>query len=521
MSCNSSRHEGAKYALVVFTLVNGLNWADRYVLAAVKELIKKDLNLTDMETSLPATGLTVLYMIFCFLFGWLSDQQIADRRIVLSAAIIFWSAATALAGLSQNVVQLVLIRSLVGVGEAAYSTIVPVMIADFFPLEDRTVAYGVYYLAVPVGGALGYGVGAIVGTAVSWRIAFLVCGLPGILAAVMILRCQNPPIGYNDTLPEYSESTSSHPSESSNPLHASDQRDTNHSLSSSRNLPPLTDSSIRNKLSTNSFYKLLNNITIILRNRHYSIALAGMTSATFAMSGLADWMSTYIVRYEGSSIAEAGLLLSAITIVGGIGGNILGAKVTVSCNSIVKSASYLIPALFAFPAALCFLILINTSDQKGLVYTVGFLGSIFAYTYLAPSTTLLNNVVSPHIRSTAGALSSFFTIILGAALAPPFIGWISDETHSLRNGMQLCWMAQILTGVIWLYGYIALPALPITSHSEGKSATATHSTLTYSEILCCDFKYYWYSYTTSLLRVPPKEKLSGRLSDACDLKDES
>ena len=76
-------------------------------------------------------------------------------------------------------IALIIFRSLVGVGEAAYGTISPPLISDFYPIKDRNVAYGIFYLAIPVGGALGYGIGASVGEAVSWRAAFFICGLPG------------------------------------------------------------------------------------------------------------------------------------------------------------------------------------------------------------------------------------------------------------------------------------------------------------------------------------------------------
>ncbi len=94
--------------------------------------------------------------------------------MILCGAIVLWSLATGLAGLSTGIVTLVVIRSLVGVGEAAYGTICPSMLCDFYPKGDRNVVFGIYYLAVPVGGALGFGIGAVLGAAASWRTAFLV-----------------------------------------------------------------------------------------------------------------------------------------------------------------------------------------------------------------------------------------------------------------------------------------------------------------------------------------------------------
>lgn len=193
-----SRQEGARYALLVLTAVNLLNYADRYVPSAVKELIKDDLNLSDTETTYPTTGMIFVYMIFAGIFGYVADKDFVDRRYILAGSVVLWSLATALAGLAQNLTQLVLFRSLVGVGEAAYSTIAPPMLSDYFPHADRNIAYAIYYLAIPVGGALGFAIGSVLGGSFGWRVAFLGVGLPGVAAAACVLLINNPVVGIND-----------------------------------------------------------------------------------------------------------------------------------------------------------------------------------------------------------------------------------------------------------------------------------------------------------------------------------
>ena len=137
------RQAGASHALRILFLINLCNFADRYVPASLKPLIQADLRLTDFETTLPSTGMIVVYMIFAVIFGTLADKEIVDRRFMLCGAIIFWSAATALAGLSANLVQLVCLRALIGIGEAAYGTLAPPWLSDFFPEQERNVVYGV------------------------------------------------------------------------------------------------------------------------------------------------------------------------------------------------------------------------------------------------------------------------------------------------------------------------------------------------------------------------------------------
>jgi MFS family permease len=64
----------------------------------------------------------VVFMVFAVIFGVLSDKGVMDRRQLLCIAVVFWSIATAAAGLATNLTQLIALRSLVGVGEAAYGT---------------------------------------------------------------------------------------------------------------------------------------------------------------------------------------------------------------------------------------------------------------------------------------------------------------------------------------------------------------------------------------------------------------
>ncbi len=119
-----TRQIGAGAGLIILSSINLLNFADRYVPSAVKQLIEDDLHLNDFQTALPVTGMIVVYMIFAVIFGILSDRELFDRRVLLFGAIISWSIATASAGLATNLTQLIVFRSLVGIGEAAYGNII-------------------------------------------------------------------------------------------------------------------------------------------------------------------------------------------------------------------------------------------------------------------------------------------------------------------------------------------------------------------------------------------------------------
>src|SRR6185436_20452173 len=125
----------ANYALAILTFINLFNYIDRWVLSAVLEPIRQELHLRDTQLGLIASGFIVVYAFVSPVFGSLGDRRKRPPLIALGVAI--WSVATALAGFARGFWSLFLARSTVGVGEAAYGTIAPALLADQFPLEGR------------------------------------------------------------------------------------------------------------------------------------------------------------------------------------------------------------------------------------------------------------------------------------------------------------------------------------------------------------------------------------------------
>lgn len=454
------RQYGAKSALWILSSINLLNYADRYIPASVKPLYQEDLGLSDFQSSLPSTGMIVVFMIFAMIFGTITDRQWLDRRFVLCAGIIVWSAATSLAGLANNLVQLVCIRSMVGVGEAAYGTIAPPMLSDFYPDNERNVAYGIYYLAIPIGGALGYGVGALLGSLYGWRVAFLACGVPGILLGTTVLRLNNPVRGINDDKTDFPSGLEED----------SDLLAENSSFTASK--PADGASRSGSKSWWSEFRVQMAELHELLVNPEYMLATAGLTFSNFAMGGLADWYGSFVLRYSGADVAVAGLLLGAATIIGGLGGTLLGSKVADYYQTRVKSAYFLIPALFSLAAAVMLFLAINIPRPLGLNCVLIVAAEVFVWTYIAPISAVSINVVPPRLRARSAGLQIFVQHALGDVIAPPIIGAVSDSTGSLQSALQSTWVAMALCGISWLAAYRFLPPLKISDEAAGVSRTS-------------------------------------------------
>ena len=176
--------------LALLTGLNLLNYIDRAVVAAVLEPMQKELDLSNLEAGLLQSAFLVGYFLTSPLFGARADK--GPRTGLIAIGVVIWSVATAATGFSTGVWTLLLARIVVGVGEASYATLAPTIIDDLTPPESKGTALSIFYLAIPVGFALGYVIGGQIGNAYGWRAAFYFTGVPGIALALTCLLIVEP-----------------------------------------------------------------------------------------------------------------------------------------------------------------------------------------------------------------------------------------------------------------------------------------------------------------------------------------
>src|SRR5271170_5168750 len=187
----------ANFGLGVLAFINLLSYLDRYVVAGVLESLKhSNLGLSDANLGFLMSGFLIVYTLLAPVFGALGDRRSRPRLIALGVAC--WSFATAMSGFAVNFLTLFIARSLVGVGEAAYVTIAPSLLSDYFPVRQRGRVMAIFFCAIPVGSALGYVVGGLVDKHYGWRTAFFVAGVPGLLLAALCLLLKDPPRGIQE-----------------------------------------------------------------------------------------------------------------------------------------------------------------------------------------------------------------------------------------------------------------------------------------------------------------------------------
>ncbi|HUS15815.1 MAG TPA: MFS transporter, partial [Chloroflexia bacterium] len=173
-----------------------LNLLDRQVINVLGHTISEDLQLTDSQLGLlGGIAFSLVYFVFGFPWGWAADRPRTSRVWLIAAALTSWSAMTALCGLAQTYMQLLLARMGVAAGEAGCGPAAKSLIADCAPRAKLAGALAIFGLGIPIGAFLGKALGGILNDLWGWRSAFLIVGLPGVILAVLLVAVLRDPRG--------------------------------------------------------------------------------------------------------------------------------------------------------------------------------------------------------------------------------------------------------------------------------------------------------------------------------------
>src|SRR6202789_1657115 len=173
----------ALIALVLLTGLNLLNYIDRYILPGAQPLIQAEFHASDYAMGALTTALFITYMLTAPLTGWLGDRF--RRKPLIIAGAVLWSLATLATAWVHDYQTLFIRHAVVGGGEATFGIFAPAVLADFYPERDRNRILSIFYVAIPVGAALGYVAGGQIGTLWGWRAPFLICAVPGLIVAAL------------------------------------------------------------------------------------------------------------------------------------------------------------------------------------------------------------------------------------------------------------------------------------------------------------------------------------------------
>jgi len=386
--------------LVLLTGLNFVNYVDRYLVAAVSPKFQEELHLSEFQTGLAISAFMVGYFATSPIFGRLGDRPGGARRVLMAIGVALWSAATALSGLATGAVSLILARVAVGVGEASYATLAPTIIDDLAPAGKKNRWLAIFYVATPVGSALGYLLGGFLEHNYGWRSAFFVAGGPGVLLALLVLLMREPERG------ERAE-------------------------------------------------KIEGGLSVLRRAPLYVACVAGYCAYTFALGGFAAWAPKFLYAIHKMSLAKADFGFGVVAVVAGIIGTVLGGTLAdrglAGASDETRVRAYLRYSAVTTAIAVPFAVLTILAPTEAMFFVAIFFCETALFASTSPINAVILGSVPASLRATAMAASIFAIHALGDFLSPPMIGLVADHA-SLRAGLVLLPIAILFGAWLWWRG---------------------------------------------------------------------
>jgi MFS family permease len=436
---------------IILFMMNLLDYVDRWVLSAVLPDVQKAFDINYTQAGGLFTLFLVSYSLVSPVMGWLGDR--VRRTWLLGIGVGVWSLATVGTGFARSYGDLVWARSLLGIGEATYGILAPTILTDLFARDKRSRMLSAFYLAMPIGAALGITLGEAIAKAYDWRWAFWIVGAPALLSAFAAFLLPDPVRGASEGV--------------------ADDVLRKHERAGARKEDYID----------------------LMVNSSYTYSVMGMAAYTFAIGGFTPFFPTFLTTVKGvdesTKIAVLGLklpplmLLGATTALAAITGMGIGGWLSDRLAKVNARAPFVVSGV-AMLASIPFVLVAIYTPNVGLTYAAVFFAEALMFVNTGPCNAVIANVVMPNMRATAYAVSNVAIHFLGDVWSPMLMGWVADtfgkrdamatvfgralaaisalptarpggETGNLTAGMLVVVPALLISGIVLLAGARHLP----------------------------------------------------------------
>lgn len=387
--------------LVVYTF----NFLDRQILGILAKPIKESLSLSDAQFgAIGGTAFAILYSVLGVPLALLADR--VGRTKVIAGSLVVWSGFTALCGTAAGFWSLFLYRLGVGVGEAGGVAPSYALIADYFPVERRARALGIYSMGIPIGLGLGVLLGAYIAANVNWQTAFITVGIAGILVAPIFLWI----VRDRPRAPVAADA------------------------------PPV-----------------LSVVPILMKKPAYWLLSIGAGCSSMAGYGLALWVPNIIAVHYGwtekADLIKVGQFMAALFLIGGTTGIFLGGVIADRLGKLDRAWYARLPAIAWLITAPTFMIGLYT-PSPWIAWFVLLIPNALNTLWLGPIITAAQHLAPSRMR--AGTSGTFLLVnnLLGLGLGPLLMGALSDAlkhsygADSLRYAAIICVSLYLVAAVL-------------------------------------------------------------------------
>lgn len=389
----------AHYVLVVCSLLYLINNMDRYVLAAVMQPMKEALGLTDAQAGSLQTAFFLGMMAFSLPVSYLVDRW--SRRKAIAVMAIVWSAFTFITGLGRSYLGVLIPRTIVGVGEAAFAAGGTAWITGVYPPGSRGRVMGIFNMLVVAGISLGFALGGLISARMGgWQYPFFVFAIPGILLGILAFFMR-------------------------------DYRTVRHVDDRGNELGFVASVSMLLKIPT-------------LRWLYVGFGLRSLVNYA-----LLTWLAAYFMRSQGIAEDKAGMAVGATALMS-IFGAAIGGVLADRWHKRSPKGRMLLLAVSELLAAACAIgaLLLNV---QGAGYLLMCAWAAMAMVGMPALSAVTQDVAEPAVKTLSFGLAVFCSYLLGGAWGPVLVGAISDGLGGGADGLRYALIIVCLAGFVAAY----------------------------------------------------------------------
>ncbi len=404
----------ARFAFTILLLINILNYTDRYILSAILPKLKLELGLSNVQSGLLGSSFLLIYGLATLPLGVWADK--GPRKNIVAICVAIWSVATTLAGFARDFSHLFIARAVLGVGEAGYAPASLSLLGDFFHKGQRGRVISFWSAGQLIGAAFGFTLGGLIADSLGWRWAFYLVGIPGLLMAFLAWRTHEPIRGAFEN-----EGEDEDPGEDAAASHGG--------------------------IGPNFWQTALH----ILRIPTYLSILGALIFSFFTIGATSYWLPEFLVKDFHITTTQAGLYSGAVLVSSGLIGTLLGGWLADRAQKKRPQGRLIVASLGLLIGAPLVLIALLLHNLAGFIAVV-----IVAVTFLnfcvGPLNAVIQDIITPNVRSTALGLSLLLAHLLGDAASPTVVGVLADRSSLNMALLVTAPTCLFLAGLICLLG---------------------------------------------------------------------
>ena len=388
------------------------DYMDRMIIVSLFPYLKQEMSMTDAQCGLLVSAVYWSILLFSFPVSMLVDRWSRTKSISIMATL--WSIATIACAFTKSFSQLLIARTAIGIGEAGYAPGGTAMLSASFPREKRAKILGLWNASIPLGSALGIGIGGLVAHHFGWRHAFGLVAFPGLIIAIIFYFVK-----------DYKTIKLTHKQEIG-------QKGTDQAKTSQESKMSFIDMA----------RQFTHNKTLLFNNFAFALNV-------FITTSLLTWLPTYFHRFGNLTMDKASMKASSIMVLAIIGAPLAGFLTDLWMKK-QKKARLLLPAISSVLTGVLIFIAFVFLHGKAQ-YAIMLLFGISAVAFVPAGVAVTQDVVHPGLRAVSLSLNIIIQHLLGSSLAPIVIGKLSD-LYGLDKALTILPIFGLLAGILLFIG---------------------------------------------------------------------